>query len=36
MNLVTVRERSGEGYTLTIDELIAKLLVEDKTKFIKK
>ncbi|MBR3864372.1 MAG: threonine--tRNA ligase [Clostridia bacterium] len=35
-NTVTVRERNGEGYTLTIDELIAKLLVEDKTKFIKK
>ena len=35
-NTVTVRERSGEGYTLTIDELINKLVIEDRTKVIKK
>ena len=33
---VSVRERTGESYTLTTEDLIAKLVMEDKNKVIKK
>ena len=35
-NSVSVRERNGEGYSLTVDELIAKLVIEDRNKVVRK
>ena len=35
-NSVSVRERSGEGYSLTVDEFVAKLVEEDRNKIIRK
>ena len=35
-NSVSVRERNGEGCSLTVDELIAKLVIEDRNKVVRK
>jgi len=35
-NTVSVRERNGESYTLTTEEFIQKIVLEDRTKVIKK
>ncbi len=35
-NIVSVRERNGEGYSMTIDEFVQKLVMEDRMKVVKK
>ena len=35
-NTVSVRERNGDGYSMTIDEFVQKLVMEDRMKVVKK